>query len=96
MLSNSSHKQSKKKSLPIVETWNNMTVQELANSAKRNVEDILDVLYFESRNNTHTKNSILTDGHLIHKVIQRLGAKSKLVSKCIKKVDIKDKDIIRR
>lgn len=73
-----------------------MTVQELANSAKRNVEDILDVLYFESRNNTHTKNSILTDGHLIHKVIQRLGAKSKLVSKCIKKVDIKDKDIIRR
>lgn len=72
-----------------------MTVQELANSAKRNVEDILDALYFESCNNTHTKNSILKDD-LIRKVIQRLGAKSKFVSKCIKKVDIKDKDIIRR
>ncbi|XP_043509365.1 translation initiation factor IF-2, mitochondrial isoform X1 [Frieseomelitta varia] len=96
VLSNFSYKQSKKKSLSIVETWNNMTVQELANSAKRDVEDILDALYFESRNSTYTKNSILTDGHLIHKVVQRLGAKSKLVSKCIKKVDIEDKDIIRR
>ncbi|KAK9309392.1 hypothetical protein QLX08_000883 [Tetragonisca angustula] len=96
VLNNFSHKQSKKKSLPIVETWNNMTVQELANSAKRDVEDILDALYFESHNNTHKKNSILTDGHLIHKVVQRLGAKSKHVSKCTKIVGIEDKDIIRR
>lgn len=94
-LNNFSHKQFKKKSLPIVEIWNNMTVQELANSAKRDVEDVLDALYFESRSDTHTKNSILTDGHLLHKVVQKLGAKSKLVPKCIKKVDI-DKDIIRR
>ena len=95
-LSNFSHKQSKKKSLPVIETWNDMTVQELANSAKRDIEDVLDALYFESRNNTHTKNSILTDRQLIHKVVQRLGAKSKLISKCAKKVDLEDMDIVKR
>ncbi|CAD1469252.1 unnamed protein product, partial [Heterotrigona itama] len=91
-LNNFSHKQSKKKSFPIVETWNDMTVQELANSAKRDVEDVLDALYFESCSNTYTTNN----GHLIHKVVQRLGAKSKLILKCVKKRDIEDKDIVRR
>lgn len=96
MLNNFSNEQFKKKSFPVIEVWENMTVKELANSAKRDINDILDVLYIVSGKNIYNKNSILSGGQLISSIIKKLGAKSKIISKQTSNKDTKYKDITRR
>lgn len=96
MLNNFSNEQLKKKSFPVIEVWENMTVKELANSAKRDINDILDVLYIVSGKNIYNKNSILSGGQLISSIIKKLGAKSKIISKQTSNKDTKYKDITRR
>lgn len=96
MLNNFSNEQFKRKSLPVVDVWENMTVKELAKSAKRNINDILDVLYIVSDKDIYNRNSILSDGQLISSIIKKLGAKSKIISKQTSNKNTKYKDITRR
>nr|XP_033194985.1 translation initiation factor IF-2, mitochondrial [Bombus vancouverensis nearcticus] len=96
MLNNFSNEQFKKKSFPVIEVWENMTVKELANSAKRDINDILDVLHIVSGKNIYNRNSILSGGQLISSIIKKLGAKSRIISKQTSNKDTKYKDITRR
>lgn len=96
MLNNFSNEQFKKKSLPVIEVWENMTVQELANSAKRDINDVLNAVYIVSGKNIYDKNSTLSGGHLISTIIKKLGAKSKIIPKQTSNIDTKYKDITRR
>lgn len=73
-----------KKSIPLVEVWNGMTVKELAISAKRNIDDVLDVLHFMSKGRVYNKDHVLTTGFLISNIVKRLGGKVKLVKKDLK------------
>ena len=96
MLNNFSNEKFKKKSLPIIEVWENMTVNELAKSAKRNINDVLDVLYIVSGKDIYDKNSILSDKYLISAITKKLGVKSKIISKQTSNIETKYKDITRR
>ncbi|XP_071868293.1 mitochondrial translation initiation factor 2 isoform X2 [Bombus fervidus] len=96
MLNNFPNKQFKKKSLPVIEVWENMTVKELATSAKRDINDVLDVVCIVSGKNIYDKNSILSSGHLISTITKKLGANSKIISKRTSNIDTKYKDITRR
>lgn len=96
MLNNFPNELYKKKSHPVIEVWENMTVKELADSAKRNINDVLDVLHIVNDRNIYDKNSILSDGHLLSTITKKLGAKSKIISKQTSNEGIKYKDITRR
>lgn len=95
-LNNLIDKEFKNKSLPIIEIWNNMTVKELADSAKRDINDVLDVLYFINKKFPYEKNSILTSMPLLTNVVKYLGGKHKFISKKIKETNIEYKDITKR
>ena len=96
MLNNFPNKQFKKKSLPVIEVWENMTIKELAKSAKRDINDVLDVVRIVSGKDIYDKNSILSSGHLISTITKKLGANSKIISKQTSNIDTKYKDITRR
>ncbi|XP_050589482.1 translation initiation factor IF-2, mitochondrial isoform X2 [Bombus affinis] len=96
MLNNFSNEKFKKKSLPIIEVWENMTVNELAKSAKRNINDVLDVLCIVNGKDIYDKNSILSDKYLISAITKKLGVKSKIISKQTSNIETKYKDITRR
>ncbi|XP_006616504.1 translation initiation factor IF-2, mitochondrial [Apis dorsata] len=95
-LNNLIDKEFKNKSLPIIEIWNNMTVKELADSAKRDINDVLDVLYFINKKFPYEKNSILTSMPLLTNVVKYLGGKHKFISKKIKETNMEYKDITKR
>ncbi|KOC59717.1 Translation initiation factor IF-2, mitochondrial [Habropoda laboriosa] len=84
-----------KKSVPVVEVWNEMTIQELANSAKRDINDVLDAVYINSKENNYNENSILTIGPLLTKIVRSLGAKPQPVSKSNVKKKEKFKHILK-
>lgn len=88
------NKEFKNKSLPVIEVWDKMTVKELADSAKRDINDVLDVLYYINKKCTYKKNSILTMP-LLTNIVKYLGGKHKL-SKKIEETNIKYKDITKR
>lgn len=88
-------KQFKNKSLPVIEIWDQMTVKELANSAKRDINDVLNVLYFINKNDKYEENTILTTMPLLTNVVKYLGGKHKFISKKIKKT-MENKDITKR
>ncbi|NP_001011586.1 translation initiation factor 2 [Apis mellifera] len=94
-LDNLMDKQFKNKSLPVIEIWDQMTVKELANSAKRDINDVLNVLYFINKNDKYEENTILTTMPLLINVVKYLGGKHKFISKKIKKT-MENKDITKR
>lgn len=95
-LNNFINKEFKNKSLPVIEVWDKMTVKELADSAKRDINDVLDVLYFINKKFTYKENSILTTMPLLTNIVKYLGGKHKFISKKIKETNIKYKDITKR
>lgn len=94
-LNNLIDKEFKNKSLPVIEVWNKMTVKELADSAKRDINDVLNVLYFINKNIKYEENSILTTMPLLTNVVKYLGGKHKFISKKIKET-VEYKDITKR
>ncbi|CAK9813948.1 Translation initiation factor IF-2, mitochondrial [Anthophora quadrimaculata] len=85
ILNNSTFHEQVKQNVSIVEVWNNMTVKELAMSAKRDINDVLDILHILNRNQICNKNTILTLGPLLTRAVRGLGAKPKIVAKQVKK-----------
>lgn len=94
-LNNLIDKEFKNKSLPVIEVWNKMTVKELADSAKRDINDVLNILYFINKNIKYEENSILTTMPLLTNVVKYLGGKHKFISKKIKET-VEYKDITKR
>ncbi|XP_076762732.1 mitochondrial translation initiation factor 2 isoform X2 [Xylocopa sonorina] len=89
-------KKSVKKSLPLIKVWKEMTVQELADSAMRDVSDVLELLHLQNRQMIFKENSILIDIMLISRVARGLGGKAKVVPKEIEEKKAKYKDITKR
>ncbi|XP_017883166.1 translation initiation factor IF-2, mitochondrial [Ceratina calcarata] len=95
MLYDGTLKRITKKSVPAVDMWVGMTVTELAESAKRNVQDVIEVLYRVQRTDSFQKDSVLSDIGTLTAAAKRLGYKSNFISKHVEK-DVKFKDITRR
>lgn len=89
-------KKSIKKSLPLIEVWTKMTVKELADSATRDVGDVLELLHLQNKGMKFHENSSLMDRTLISKVVKGLGGKAKIVPREVEQKEVKYKDIIKR
>ncbi|XP_053986252.1 translation initiation factor IF-2, mitochondrial [Hylaeus volcanicus] len=68
----------KKKKVPFVEVWKDMTVKELAVSANRDIKDIMYALYLFDKEQKYYRDSVL-NLKLVHSVVKKLGALSKVV-----------------
>ncbi|XP_076665944.1 mitochondrial translation initiation factor 2 isoform X2 [Andrena cerasifolii] len=66
---------------PIVEVWNDMTVKDLAASAQRDIDDVLDVLYIVDKGAMYEQNNVLQDFTVINETVKKLGAKVKTVAR---------------
>ncbi|CAK9822420.1 Translation initiation factor IF-2, mitochondrial [Anthophora retusa] len=95
ILSKSTLDEQVKQHVPIIQVWNNMTVTELAMSAKRDINDVLDILHILNKDQICNENSVLTLGPLLSRVVRGLGAKPKKVAKQDKKGEVLQ-EIIRR
>lgn len=97
-LMNFEPKRSTKVVKPLVEVWSDMTVKELAASAQRDVDDVLDALYIVDKGATYEQNHVLQDFTVINETVKKLGAKVKTVARSgetdLKKA--KYSDIVRR
>ncbi|CAK9808198.1 Translation initiation factor IF-2, mitochondrial [Anthophora plagiata] len=81
------HKQVKN-TLPTIEVWNNMTVKELANSANRDINDIIDIFSILNKTQFYNNNTVLTLDPLFTRAIRGLGAKAKIVTKRDKQQEV--------
>ncbi|XP_078041067.1 mitochondrial translation initiation factor 2 [Augochlora pura] len=86
-----------KKTVPIVEVWKNMTVRELANSSKRDIEQIMNVLNMMNVGTYNNPDSVLVNFSLICDVVKKIGCKTKNVPPPNIQVveEIKYKDIVK-
>ncbi|XP_076234904.1 mitochondrial translation initiation factor 2 isoform X2 [Calliopsis andreniformis] len=89
--------QSKKKSLPLIQVWENMTVTELATSANRNIDDVLDALHIAHRGAHYRKNNIITNKIIMYDVVKKLGCRAKTIARPNQNVtkEIKYVDIVK-
>ncbi|OXU17644.1 hypothetical protein TSAR_000745 [Trichomalopsis sarcophagae] len=72
----------------IISVWRNMTVKELAVSAGRPIDEILDALFFVDNQNVYDQKSIFSDLPVLYETVKKLGAKVKIIA-C---PDIKETD----
>ena len=96
-LMNFESKKSTKVPKPAVEVWNDMTVKDLAVSAQRDIDDVLDALYFVNKGATYEQNNVLQDLTMINQAVKKLGAKTKTVARPGEDLkEAKYRDIVRR
>lgn len=69
-----------KKVVPVINVWRNMTVKQLAQSAGRPVDDVLEALFFVDNQNIYEASSIFEDSPILHETVRKLGAKFKVIS----------------
>nr|XP_034177879.1 translation initiation factor IF-2, mitochondrial [Osmia lignaria]XP_034177880.1 translation initiation factor IF-2, mitochondrial [Osmia lignaria]XP_034177881.1 translation initiation factor IF-2, mitochondrial [Osmia lignaria] len=69
----------KRRILPTVEIWDNMTVTELANSSKKAINDVIDCLWIKHKNMHFDENTVLTVP-LAVEVIKACGARAKVIA----------------
>ncbi|XP_011630963.1 translation initiation factor IF-2, mitochondrial isoform X2 [Pogonomyrmex barbatus] len=81
-----------KKKLPVVDIWNRMTVSELAISAGRDINDVLDAFCLSDPLQRYNQNTIIEDPNILHDVVRKLGAKFRVVSLPDSKVENNTKD----
>ncbi|XP_001600208.1 translation initiation factor IF-2, mitochondrial [Nasonia vitripennis] len=77
-----------KKKSEIISVWRNMTVKELAASAGRPIDEILDALFFVDNQNVYDQKSIFSDLPVLYETVKKLGAKVKVIAR----PDIKETD----
>lgn len=70
-----------KKQTEIINAWRNMTVKELAESAGRPVNKILDALSFVDNQTVYDADSIFNDLPVIHETVRKLGAKIRIIAR---------------
>lgn len=68
-----------KKNLPVVDIWNRMTVSELATSAERNIDDVMDAIFLCDSFGHYNKNTIVEDSNVLYNAVRKLGAKFKVI-----------------
>lgn len=88
-----------KKVVPVIDVWKNMTVQELAQSSGRPVNDILEALFFIDNQTEYDGTSIFEDPQTVFETVKKLGSKYRVVSSpSSRKKDesTENKDVVRR
>ncbi|XP_014218516.1 translation initiation factor IF-2, mitochondrial [Copidosoma floridanum] len=88
-----------KKIVPVIDVWRNMTVKDLAASAGRPIDDILDALFFVDNETAYDGDSIFEDPQMVYETVKKLGAKYKVISppsKSNKDDDKENRDAVRR
>ncbi|XP_012540296.1 translation initiation factor IF-2, mitochondrial isoform X2 [Monomorium pharaonis] len=87
-----------KKRLPVVDVWKRMTVLELATSAGRDLNDVINAVSMSDSLVRYNKNTIIEDMNVLHNAVRKLGAKFKVISRPDQKVenDTKDYNVVKR
>ncbi|XP_011251164.2 translation initiation factor IF-2, mitochondrial isoform X1 [Camponotus floridanus] len=87
-----------KKKLPVVDVWSRMTVSELAESAEKNIDDILEAIFMSDSVRNYNKNTVIEDQNVLYSAVRKLGAKFRVISKPDNKVekDKKDDNAVKR
>ncbi|XP_020286956.1 translation initiation factor IF-2, mitochondrial [Pseudomyrmex gracilis] len=88
---------SAKKDMSVVDIWNRMTVSELAASAKRDIDDIIEALSFSDSSGKYNENTVIENPNIVYDVMRKLGAKFRLVSRPeSREKETKDHDVVKR
>ncbi|XP_018045855.1 PREDICTED: translation initiation factor IF-2, mitochondrial isoform X2 [Atta colombica] len=87
-----------KKRLPVVDVWNQMTVSELAASAKRDINDVMDAISLSDSFKRYNRNTIIEDPNILYNAVRKLGAKFKVISRSDNKKEknTQDCNIVKR
>lgn len=87
-----------KKKLPVVDIWNEMTVSELADSTKRDIDNIIEAVSLADTSKRYNENTVIKDKKILQAAVRLLGVKFKIISKPDDKKDedIKDHDVTKR
>lgn len=70
-----------KKNLPVVNIWNRMTVLELATSAERSINDVMDAISRSDSDGHYNKNTVIENSNVLYNTVRKLGAKFKVISR---------------
>ena len=75
-----------------------MTVSELAASAKRDINDVMDAISLSDSFKRYNRNTIIEDPNILYNAVRKLGAKFKLISKSDNKKEknTQDCNIVKR
>lgn len=70
-----------------------MTVSELAMSAQRDIDDVIEAISFSDSLRRYNENTVIEDQNILHDVIRKLGAKFKIIPRPDSKVEKETKDV---
>lgn len=87
-----------KKNLPVIDIWNRMTVSELATSAGRNIDDVMDAIFVCDSSGHYNKNTVVEDPNVLYNAVRKLGAKFKVIPRPDSKIEkiTNDCDVVKR
>ncbi|XP_018351369.1 PREDICTED: translation initiation factor IF-2, mitochondrial isoform X2 [Trachymyrmex septentrionalis] len=81
-----------KKRLPVVDVWKQMTVSELAASAGRDINNVMDAISLFDSFKRYDRNTIIEDPNILYNVVRTLGAKFKMISRSDNKIEKNTQD----
>jgi len=81
-----------------VNTWSRMTVSELAISAGRDINDVIDAISLSDPLERYNKDTIIENPKVLYNAVRKLGAKFKVIPRpdSIMEEDTKDCDVVKR
>ncbi|XP_014468945.1 PREDICTED: translation initiation factor IF-2, mitochondrial [Dinoponera quadriceps] len=85
-----------KKKLAVVDVWNEMTVSELANSTKRDVDDVIEAISLSDAFKRYSDDTVIEDKNVLQNTVRKLGVKFKIISRPGDEKDTKDHDVTQR
>ncbi|XP_011702464.1 PREDICTED: translation initiation factor IF-2, mitochondrial-like, partial [Wasmannia auropunctata] len=87
-----------KRHVPVVNIWARMTVSELATSAERDINDVVDAISLCDLVTRYNKNTVVEDPHVLYNAVRKLGAKFKVIPRPDSNVEknTKDCDVVKR
>lgn len=80
-----------------MDIWNEMTVQELANSTKRDINDVIEAIFLSDSFNHYEQDTVI-DKNVLQNTVRKLGVKFKTIIRPDDKQDkdMKDHDVTKR
>lgn len=81
-----------------MDIWKRMTVSELATSAGRNINDVIEAISLCDSFGHYKKNTVVEDPNILYNAVRKLGAKFKVIPSPDSKEEIvmKDCDVVKR
>lgn len=81
-----------------MDVWSRMTVSELAESAKKDIDDIFEAIFISDSIRDYNENTAIEDQNVLYSAVRKLGAKFRVISKPDNKVekDRKNDDAVKR